>query len=65
MKGPIPKFPYKANQFETIGLIAGGSGISGSRGHVGTLPRAHARSSSCSAALAGHAAHCEQPRRQD
>lgn len=27
MKGPIPKFPYKANEFEHIGMIAGGSGI--------------------------------------
>jgi cytochrome-b5 reductase len=27
IKGPIPKFEYKANQFETIGLIGGGSGI--------------------------------------
>lgn len=26
-KGPIPKFPYVANQFESISLIAGGSGI--------------------------------------
>ncbi|KAM0752125.1 ferredoxin reductase-like protein [Meredithblackwellia eburnea MCA 4105] len=26
-KGPIPKWQYKANEFETIGLIAGGSGI--------------------------------------
>ncbi|SCZ89004.1 BZ3500_MvSof-1268-A1-R1_Chr1-1g00887 [Microbotryum saponariae] len=26
-KGPIPKFPYKANQFESITLIAGGSGL--------------------------------------
>ncbi|GAA5859346.1 hypothetical protein JCM1840_004573 [Sporobolomyces johnsonii] len=26
-KGPIPKFPYKANEFESIALIAGGSGI--------------------------------------
>lgn len=26
-KGPIPKHPYKANEFEEIGLIAGGSGI--------------------------------------
>lgn len=27
IKGPIPKWPYKANEFEHIGLIAGGSGI--------------------------------------
>ncbi|CEQ42387.1 SPOSA6832_04213 [Sporobolomyces salmonicolor] len=27
IKGPIPKFPYKANEFESIALIAGGSGI--------------------------------------
>lgn len=27
IKGPIPKFPYKANEFESIGMIAGGSGI--------------------------------------
>ncbi|KAN0060931.1 NADH-cytochrome b5 reductase [Thecaphora frezii] len=27
IKGPIAKFPYKANEFESIGLIAGGSGI--------------------------------------
>lgn len=27
IKGPIPKFPYKANEFEHIGMIAGGSGI--------------------------------------
>ncbi|WFD35810.1 cytochrome-b5 reductase [Malassezia cuniculi] len=27
LKGPIPKFPYKANQFNHIGLIAGGSGV--------------------------------------
>ncbi|PWN25675.1 ferredoxin reductase-like protein [Jaminaea rosea] len=27
IKGPIPKFPYKANEFEEIGMIAGGSGI--------------------------------------
>ncbi|GAA5938697.1 cytochrome b5 reductase family protein [Sporobolomyces koalae] len=26
-KGPIPKFNYKANEFESIALIAGGSGI--------------------------------------
>ncbi len=26
-KGPIPKFAYKANQFESISLVAGGSGI--------------------------------------
>ncbi|WFD25866.1 cytochrome-b5 reductase [Malassezia nana] len=26
-KGPIPKHPYKANEFEEIGMIAGGSGI--------------------------------------
>lgn len=27
LKGPNPKFPYKANQFKEIGLIAGGSGV--------------------------------------
>ncbi|CAO1635608.1 unnamed protein product [Parajaminaea phylloscopi] len=27
IKGPIPKFPYKANEFQHIGMIAGGSGI--------------------------------------
>ncbi|KAK4699425.1 cytochrome-b5 reductase, partial [Phenoliferia sp. Uapishka_3] len=27
IKGPIPKFPYKANEFETVAMIAGGSGI--------------------------------------
>lgn len=27
LKGPIPKFPYKANEFSHIGLIGGGSGI--------------------------------------
>ncbi|SJX64026.1 probable NADH-cytochrome b5 reductase 2 [Sporisorium reilianum f. sp. reilianum] len=27
IKGPIAKFPYKANEFESIGMIAGGSGI--------------------------------------
>ena len=27
IKGPIPKFPYKANEFEHIGMVAGGSGI--------------------------------------
>lgn len=27
MKGPIPKHKYKANEFEHIGLVAGGSGI--------------------------------------
>jgi len=27
VKGPIPKFPYKSNEFEHIGMIAGGSGI--------------------------------------
>jgi len=26
-KGPIPKHPYKANEFEEIGLVAAGSGI--------------------------------------
>lgn len=26
-KGPIPKHPYKANEFEQIGMVAGGSGI--------------------------------------
>lgn len=26
-KGPIPKFPWKANQFEHVAMIAGGSGI--------------------------------------
>ncbi|KAJ1742970.1 hypothetical protein LPJ78_002190 [Coemansia sp. RSA 989] len=27
IKGPIPKHPYKANEFKEIGMIAGGSGI--------------------------------------
>jgi len=27
IKGPIPKYPYEANKFEKIGLIAGGTGI--------------------------------------
>ncbi|KAI0066710.1 cytochrome-b5 reductase, partial [Artomyces pyxidatus] len=27
IKGPIPKFPYKANEFEEVALIGGGSGI--------------------------------------
>ena len=27
IKGPIPKFPYKANEFEEIACIAGGTGI--------------------------------------
>ncbi|KAK7686547.1 hypothetical protein QCA50_010147 [Cerrena zonata] len=27
IKGPITKFPYQANQFEQVGMIAGGSGI--------------------------------------
>jgi len=27
MKGPFPKWPYKPNEFKTIGMIAGGSGI--------------------------------------
>ncbi|PWZ03696.1 NADH-cytochrome b5 reductase 2 [Testicularia cyperi] len=27
IKGPIAKFPYKANEFESIGMVAGGSGI--------------------------------------
>lgn len=27
IKGPIAKFPYKANEFESIGMIAGGTGI--------------------------------------
>lgn len=27
IKGPIPKFPYKPNEFEEIALIGGGSGI--------------------------------------
>jgi cytochrome-b5 reductase len=27
IKGPIPKFPYKANEFEELGMIAGGTGI--------------------------------------
>ncbi|CAL1693867.1 unnamed protein product [Somion occarium] len=27
IKGPIMKFPYKANEFEQVGLIAGGTGI--------------------------------------
>ncbi|OJT05645.1 NADH-cytochrome b5 reductase 2 [Trametes pubescens] len=27
IKGPIPKFEYKINQFEQVGMIAGGSGI--------------------------------------
>ncbi|KAI0296348.1 ferredoxin reductase-like C-terminal NADP-linked domain-containing protein [Multifurca ochricompacta] len=27
IKGPIPKFPYKANEFEHVALIGGGSGI--------------------------------------
>merc|ERR1711879_181632 len=26
-KGPIPKHPYKSNQFEEIGMIAAGTGI--------------------------------------
>jgi len=27
IKGPIPKFPYKSNEFDQVALIAGGSGI--------------------------------------
>ncbi|KAJ3039817.1 NADH-cytochrome b5 reductase [Rhizophlyctis rosea] len=27
IKGPIPKWPYKANEFKHVGLIAGGTGI--------------------------------------
>ncbi|KAI1792041.1 cytochrome-b5 reductase [Ganoderma leucocontextum] len=27
IKGPIPKFEYKINQFDQVGMIAGGSGI--------------------------------------
>ncbi|ORX68699.1 cytochrome-b5 reductase [Linderina pennispora] len=27
MKGPIPKYPYKANALKEIGMVAGGSGI--------------------------------------
>nr|GAT59838.1 cytochrome-b5 reductase [Mycena chlorophos] len=27
VKGPIPKFPYKENEFEEVALIGGGSGI--------------------------------------
>lgn len=27
IKGPISKFPYEANQFDEVGMIAGGSGI--------------------------------------
>ncbi|KAI0640343.1 ferredoxin reductase-like C-terminal NADP-linked domain-containing protein [Trametes polyzona] len=27
IKGPIPKFEYKINQFDEVGMIAGGSGI--------------------------------------
>jgi len=27
IKGPIPKFPYKDNEFEQVGMIAGGTGI--------------------------------------
>ncbi|KAJ3044553.1 NADH-cytochrome b5 reductase [Rhizophlyctis rosea] len=27
VKGPIPKWPYKANEFKKVGLIAGGTGI--------------------------------------
>ncbi|PIA15883.1 NADH-cytochrome b5 reductase [Coemansia reversa NRRL 1564] len=27
IKGPIPKFPYKADAFKEIGMVAGGSGI--------------------------------------
>ncbi|PWN44367.1 ferredoxin reductase-like protein [Ceraceosorus guamensis] len=27
IKGPLPKLPYKANEFEHIGMIAGGTGI--------------------------------------
>ncbi|CAH7685927.1 hypothetical protein BY996DRAFT_7217795 [Phakopsora pachyrhizi] len=27
LKGPIPKWPYKTNEFKTIGMIAGGTGI--------------------------------------
>lgn len=27
IKGPIPKFDYKPNQFDEIALIAGGSGV--------------------------------------
>lgn len=27
IKGPIPKFPYKRNEFEEIGMIAGGTAI--------------------------------------
>ncbi|KII93272.1 hypothetical protein PLICRDRAFT_171052 [Plicaturopsis crispa FD-325 SS-3] len=27
IKGPFPKFPYKANEFEDVALIGGGSGI--------------------------------------
>ncbi|OCH87549.1 cytochrome-b5 reductase [Obba rivulosa] len=27
IKGPIPKFPFKVNEFEEVGMVAGGSGI--------------------------------------
>ncbi|EMD30879.1 hypothetical protein CERSUDRAFT_120279 [Gelatoporia subvermispora B] len=27
IKGPIPKFPFKINEFEEVGMVAGGSGI--------------------------------------
>lgn len=27
MKGPIPKIPYKANMKNSIGMVAGGTGI--------------------------------------
>ncbi|GAA5826172.1 hypothetical protein JCM3770_003193 [Rhodotorula araucariae] len=27
MKGPIPKHPWKANEFESVGFIVGGSGV--------------------------------------
>lgn len=27
IKGPFPKFDYKANEFEEVGLIGGGSGM--------------------------------------
>lgn len=32
-KGPLPKHQWKANEFEHVGLIAGGTGISESWRH--------------------------------
>lgn len=36
-KGPLPKHQWKANEFEHVGLVAGGTGIGKPRAWTGQL----------------------------